>query len=330
MIEFTDKGIYCAKANVYIDPWVPVDKALITHAHSDHAYPGCQSYLATKLSESILRIRLGSEINLQTVSYGETIFINGVKFSFHPAGHIIGSAQIRIESDGEIWVVSGDYKLENDGISGNFEPVRCHSFITESTFALPIFKWKPQQQVYNEINEWWKKNKSEGKASILLGYPLGKSQRLLTNLDPSIEKIWTHGAVWNVNQALINDGAKLPDAPKITHDISKSDFEGSIILAPPSALTSPWIRKFKPYSSGLVSGWMALRGAKRRRPVDRGFILSDHADWSGLLQAIEATGAQKIVATHGYKSVFTRYLREKGFEAYEADTLWEGEVVEES
>jgi len=236
---------------------------------------------------------------------------------------------VRLEYKGEIWVVSGDYKTEDDGLSKAFEPVKCHTFITECTFGLPIFKWRPQEEIYKDINQWWSKNREDEKSSILLGYPLGKSQRLLYHLDRSIGRIMAHGSVWNINEALIQAGISLPHIDRVTPESKKEDFKQSLILAPPSALGSPWIKKFKPYSAANVSGWMNLRGAKRRKPVDRGFILSDHADWEGLLSAISATGASRVYATHGYKSAFSRYLRGLGLESHEADTLWEGEAAEE-
>ncbi|HEX8546612.1 MAG TPA: ligase-associated DNA damage response exonuclease, partial [Cytophagaceae bacterium] len=304
MLEFKDKGLYCPQANIYIDPWLPVDNALITHAHSDHSRRGSKRYLAHTQSASVMRLRLGSDIELQTIDYNKDIFINGVKISFHPAGHIIGSAQIRLEHKGEVWVVSGDYKTEYDGLSPAFEPVKCHAFITESTFGLPIYKWKPQEEIYKEINTWWAENSAAGLTSVLFGYPLGKIQRLLFHLDRSIGRVFAHGAVINVNEALINDGAPIPLVERVNLEANKKDFAGSIVLATPSALGTPWIRKFQPYSTGLASGWMNLRGAKRRRPVDRGFVLSDHADWPSLLQTIKDTEAEKIFVTHGYKSAF--------------------------
>lgn len=329
MLEFTDKGIYCPQAGIYIDPWIAVDKAVITHAHSDHTRFGCRHYLTHKLSAPILRLRLGN-INVQTLEYGESININGVNLSLHPAGHIIGSAQVRLEYNGEVWVVSGDYKTENDGISEAFEPIRCDAFVTESTFGLPIFKWRPQEEIYAEINAWWKENKELGKASVLMGYPLGKSQRLLFHLDRSIGKVLAHGSVWNTNEAFIAAGVNLPRIERVTLETSKDEFAGNIILAPPSALGSPWTRKFKPYSIAHVSGWMNLRGAKRRKPVDRGFVLSDHADWDGLLSAISATGASRVYVTHGYTSAFSLYLKEQGLDASEVETLWQGEVQSET
>ncbi len=316
--------MYCPQADVYIDPWQPVNKALITHAHSDHARWGNNYYLAHHNSAPILKLRLGEQINLQTVAYNQPIIMNGVTISLHPAGHIQGSAQVRLEYKGEVWVVSGDYKLENDGVCTPFEPVTCNAFITECTFGLPIFKWKPQSEIFSEVNDWWRENKSQGKATILFAYALGKAQRILKNVDSSIGKVYAHGSVANINEALIQVGAALPPIERVSSE-GKTDYAGSLILAPPSAINSPWLKKFKPYVTGNASGWMNLRGAKRRRPVDRGFVLSDHADWPDLLKAVAATGAEKVFATHGYQSAFSRYLAEKGYDAHEMQTLWEGE-----
>jgi putative mRNA 3-end processing factor len=329
LLEFKEKGLYCTQGDFYIDPWLPVPKAIITHAHSDHAKWGCKHYLSHYLSEPILRLRLGADISLQTLEYSEEIIINGVKVSLHPAGHIIGSAQVRLEYKGEIWVVSGDYKVEPDNISTPFEAVRCHTFITECTFGLPVFNWQAQDKVMDDVHTWWRKNKNEGKTSVLFGYPLGKTQRLLKNLDSEYGPILAHGAVWNVNEAFRNIDIDLPSIELITRETHPGKFDGAMILAPPSALGSLWMRRYKSAETAMVSGWMNLRGAKRRRPVDKGFVLSDHADWKGLLQAIKETGATKILATHGYKASFAKYLTEQGYDAYEVETLWEGEGLEE-
>lgn len=313
---------------MYIDPWQQVEKAIITHAHGDHARRGNRFYLAHHTAANVLRLRLGEHIHLETIGYNEPIYKNGVKISLHPAGHIYGSAQIRIEYKAEVWVISGDYKTEPDNISQSFESVKCHTFVTESTFGLPIYQWKPQTEVFNEINDWWRENQAGDKVSIIFGYSLGKAQRILCNLNNSIGKIFVHGAIWNTNQALHLDGAQLPEVTRVTKDINKEAYRGGIVIAPPSAMATPWIRKFQPYTTAAASGWMTLRGAKRRKALDRGFVLSDHADWHGLNKAIEATGAQRVFVTHGYKSAFARYLNEQGIEAYEADTLFEGESID--
>jgi len=321
LLEFTDKGIYCAQGRFYIDPWKPVDNAVITHAHADHAYIGNQHYLAHELSKEVLLYRLGP-INLQTVAYGEKVMKNGVQISLHPAGHVIGSAQIRVEYQGEVWVVSGDYKVEDDGISTPFEPVPCHHFISECTFGMPVYQWKPQASVFNDINNWWRINQEQNVATVLVGYSLGKAQRILQNLDISIGKVYTHGVIENTNEALRRNGVILNPTTRITPESSKEEVRKGIILAPPSSVGTPWMRRFLPYSFGYCSGWMAIRGAKRRRAADRGFVLSDHADWDGLISAIDATGCESVYLTHGYTATFARYLNEIGFDAHEVHTLY--------
>lgn len=321
LLEFTRKSIYCPQADVHIDPWKPVRYAIITHAHSDHARWGNEHYLAHKDSEAILRYRLGPDIALQTVEYGESFTINGVRFSLHPAGHMIGSAQVRVESKGEVWVASGDYKLEADGFAKPFELVKCHAFITESTFGLPIYKWKPQEHVFTEIADWISRNKDEGKASILMGYTLGKMQRILSNLQIA-EPVFAHGAVFNMNERLREAGFKLPALTLITRETDKKLIRRSLILAPTFSAGSTWIRKFAPYSLGYCSGWMMIRGAKNRRAIDQGFTLSDHADWNDLNSTVRATGAEKVYVTHGFTSAFSRWLNECGIYAEEVKTRY--------
>ncbi|MBS1524158.1 MAG: ligase-associated DNA damage response exonuclease [Bacteroidetes bacterium] len=328
LIEFTDKGIYCDAGDFYIDPWKPVDYAVITHAHSDHAYPGHLHYLAHHLSREVLLYRLGP-IDLQTVEYGEKIHRNGVEITLFPAGHVIGSAQVRVECKGEVWVVSGDYKVQHDGVCAAFEPVKCHHFISECTFGMPVYQWKPQGQVFSEINNWWRYNLENGLATVLVGYALGKSQRILQNLDLSLGKVYTHGVIENTNQALRNNGVGLNPTERITPETPREEIRKGIVLAPPSSVGTTWMRRFGPYSFGYCSGWMAIRGAKRRRAADRGFVLSDHADWDGLISAIDATGCEKVYLTHGYTATFARYLAEIGYDAHEVHTLYGDEEAEE-
>ncbi|WP_286967581.1 ligase-associated DNA damage response exonuclease [Flavobacterium sp. UBA4854] len=324
LLQFNDKGIYCQQADVYLDPWRPVKNAIITHGHSDHARWGHENYITHYSNIPIIKYRLG-EINVSGKDWNETFIINGVKFSFHPAGHIIGSAQIRVEYKGEIWVFTGDYKTEDDGISIPYEVVKCHSFITECTFGLPAFKWEPQADVMTDINNWWAENRAEGKTSILFGYSLGKAQRLLKNLDTSIGQIYTHGAIENMTN-IVRPQIDLPRTTRITLETKKEDLLGNIVIAPPSAHGSTWIRRMTPFVSGTASGWMAFRGARRRRAVDRGFVLSDHCDWTGLLESIKATGTERVICTHGYSDIFSRYLRELGYDARTANTQYEGET----
>ena len=326
LLVFNHKGIYCKQADVYLDPWKPVDKAIITHGHSDHSRWGHKKYITHHNNVPIINHRLG-EISVTGKKYNETFIINGVQFSLHPAGHIIGSSQVRVEYQGEVWVFTGDYKIENDGISTPFEPIKCHTFITECTFGLPAFNWTPQQNVYNNINNWWAENKAEGKTSVLFGYSLGKAQRLLHGLNPDIGKIYTHAAIENMNE-VIRSITPLQKTHRITKETTKQELKGNIVLAPPSTHGSPWIRKMVPFETGSASGWMAFRGARRRRAIDKGFVLSDHCDWNGLLTAIKATEATKVITTHGYTDIFSKYLRTLGYDARTKKTQYEGEPMD--
>ncbi len=326
LLRFTDKGIYCEAADVYLDPWKSVDKAIISHGHSDHSRWGHKQYITHHKNVPIVKHRLG-DINVSGKDWIETFTVNGVKFSLHPAGHIVGSSQIRVEHKGEIWVFTGDYKIENDGLAAPYEPVKCHTFITECTFGLPAFLWRPQSEVIQDINQWWTTNKANGQTSVLFGYTLGKAQRLLKHLDPSIGKIYTHGAVENMTEVL-RQTVTLPATERITRETKKEAIKGNIVLAPPSAHGSTWIRKLVPYVTATASGWMAFRGARRRRAIDKGFVLSDHCDWPGLLTAIKATGAEKVICTHGYTEIFSKYLREQGYDARTESTQFEGETSE--
>jgi putative mRNA 3-end processing factor len=318
LIELRNEGLFCPPGAFYIDPWRPVERAVITHAHADHARPGHARYLAVADSEQVLRTRLG-DIALQVIAYGEAIDINGVKVSLHPAGHVLGSSQVRVEYAGEVWVVSGDYKLEADATCAAFEAVRCHTFVTESTFALPIYRWAPPRTVFADINAWWDANAREGRASVLYGYAFGKAQRMLAGVDAGIGPIVCHGAVENLNRAYRATGVVLPHTASVT-EVTSNDLKRALIVAPPSAQGTPWLKRFGKYSDAFASGWMQLRGARRRRGVDRGFVLSDHADWPGLMQAIEATGAQRVIATHGYSNILVRWLQQKGMQASTFDT----------
>jgi putative mRNA 3-end processing factor len=274
-----------------------------------------------------MKHRLG-DISDQGLEYGEPFTVNGVRFSLHPAGHIPGAAQVRVEHKGEVWVVSGDYKLTDDGFSTPFEPVKCHTFITECTFGLPVFRWKDQKEVIAEINTWWKQNKEKGLTTVLIAYSLGKAQRLIANIDPSIGKIFTHGAIENMNEVIRAMGKELPETIRITRETPKEEFINELIIAPPSAVGSPWMKKFNPFSLGIASGWMALRGTRRRQAADRGFVLSDHADWDGLNKAIEMTGAERIITTHGYTDIFVEWLKSQGYQASIESTAFEGESVD--
>lgn len=315
LLEITDAGLYCPPGDFHIDPWAPVERAVLTHAHSDHAHPECRRYLAQRDGAALLRRRLGSEATLDLLAYGEPCKINGLEISFHPAGHILGSAQVRIEYEGEVVVLSGDYKREPDVTCAPFEPLPCDTFVTEATFALPIYRWRPQAEIFDEINAWWRRNREIERTSILFAYALGKAQRVLAGLDPQIGPIAAHGAVRLYLQPYLEAGVRLPPVGPATPEEAARLRGRGLILAPPSASGSPWLRKWGAVSTGFVSGWMQVRGTRRRRNVDRGFVLSDHADWDGLLDTVRATGAESIGVTHGYSLPLARYLREQGYNA---------------
>jgi len=325
LLTQTDRGLYCPAGDFYIDPWKPVDRAIVTHAHSDHARWGMGRYLLASPGLRVARLRLGEDAQIDTLDYGEPVVLNGVRVSLHPAGHILGSAQVRVEHQGRVWVVSGDYKTEADLTCAAYEPVRCHTFVTESTFGLPIYHWPSQESVYAEMNAWWRRNQEAGKASLILGYALGKTQRVLAGLDSSIGDIFLHGACVELTDAYRAEGVALPPT-KLVADAEKGyDWSKAMILAPPSAAGTPWVRRFGDHATAFVSGWMLIRGARRRRSVDKGFVLSDHVDWPSLLTAIGETGAEKVWVTHGYSASVVRYLSEQGLDAQVLATQWEGE-----
>ncbi|MGZ9046325.1 MAG: ligase-associated DNA damage response exonuclease [Telluria sp.] len=318
MVVVRKEGLYCVPGQFYIDPWRPVDRAIVTHAHGDHARVGHGHYLSAASGVDILKSRLG-EIHIEGLEYGQRIEHNGVTISLHPAGHVLGSAQIRMEHRGEVWVASGDYKVEPDRTCAPFEPVKCDTFITESTFGLPIYRWRPQQEIFDDINQWWRKNAEAGRCSVVFAYAFGKAQRILSGLDPSIGPIVCHGAAEPLNRVYRAGGVELPPTLMVT-DVDKAALKRAIVIAPPSAAGSPWMKRFGDYSDAFASGWMQLRGARRRRSVDRGFTLSDHADWPGLQRAIRETGAERVIVTHGYEAAMVRWLSEQGLEASAFET----------
>ena len=326
LLVFNDKGIYCAQAGVYIDPWRPVKKALITHGHADHSRSGHEDYLCSREAAPAIRHRI-PKARIQPIEFGAQIVENGVRFSFHPAGHILGSAQIRVEYKGEVWVVSGDYKLEDDGISGAYEMVPCEHFITESTFGLPVYDWEEQEAVYQQIRSWWHSNAAEGRTSVICAYSLGKAQRLLHGISEGPGLFLTHGAVEALNEVYRQQGISLPESIPAARVKDKETLGRALVICPPAAVGTPWFKRFVRPVVAMASGWMSIRGQKKRGGMDRGFVISDHADWKGLNQAVEASGADHVYVTHGFTDVFARYLREeKGLNAQTVRTLFEGET----
>ena len=347
-------GLYCPPGDFYIDPWRPVDRAVITHAHADHARSGHGHYLASARSAGVLRSRLPyrgyqflfkehliraygaggwrlgvlrsrlGAITLQPLAYGEVVEHRGVRISLHPAGHVLGSSQVRLEHGGRVWVASGDYFAtaaagapgDEDNLTCEpFEPVRCDCFITESTFGLPVYRWRPQREVYADINAWWSANAEAGRASLLLGYSFGKAQRLLAGVDPGIGPIVVHDAIAPLNAAYRAAGVQLPVTQPVAALADRALRQRALVLAPPAVRGSAWVRQLGDCSDAFASGWMQLRGGRRRQGLDRGFALSDHADWPGLQRAITATGASRVIVTHGEEAVMVRWLRQQGLQA---------------
>lgn len=308
LLTVAKEGLYCPAGGFYIDPWKKVDRAVITHGHSDHARGGHGSYLCAEPGLGILKTRLGKNLPVTGQPYGKVADINGVKVSFYPAGHVLGSAQVRVEHMGEVWVASGDYKLDDDGISGAFEPVKCHTFITESTFGLPIYRWPSQDAVAGEINEWWQANQKVGISSVIYTYSLGKAQRIQHAVDSSIGPIFAYHTIATMNAAYAAEGVQLPA-------VSETEVDGpGLIIAPPSADDSEWLRRFGECRTAFASGWMRVR-KRRWGDYDKGFVMSDHVDWPGMLSAIEQSEAERILVTHGYSAQAVRYLREDGWDA---------------
>jgi putative mRNA 3-end processing factor len=329
LLQMTDAGFYCPAGEFHIDPWRPVPRAVITHAHGDHARPGNGAYLAAGAGASLLRARVGDEATIDTLRYGEVRRVGAVELSLHPAGHVLGSAQVRLAHAGRTVVVAGDYKLAADPTCAAFEPVRADVFVTESTFGLPVYRWDAPHATLAEILGWWSDNRATGRASVLFAYALGKAQRVLLGLAQLAGTlpgpVYVHGAVARIDAAYRAAGVALPAARRVADLPAGTGFADALILAPPSARGSTWLRRFEPCSTAFASGWMALRGTRRRAALDRGFAFSDHADWPALGTAIEASGAREVWVTHGYRDELARWLAERGYDARPVETPFEGE-----
>ena len=328
MIEVREAGLYCPRGRFHIDPWKPVPHALITHGHGDHARPGNERVVAAKPGLKILEKRL-PEARLRGVDYREELTFRGVKVSFHPAGHVLGSAQIRLEHEGEVWVVTGDYKRALDPTCAPFEPVQCDVLITEATFALPIYRWRDPREVARDIAQWWRDNAQADRASLLYAYILGKSQRILAELaridDLPERVVYTHGATEKMVAIYRDAGVTMLDTKLVADEPKGTKWKGRLVLAPPSVRRSPWVRKFGKHETAFASGWMQVRGTRRGRGLSRGFVLSDHADWPALLRTIEESGARRVLCTHGFADPLARHLRERGVDAVALETQFDGE-----
>jgi putative mRNA 3-end processing factor len=325
LVTLRPEGLYCAAGDFFIDPWRAVDRAVITHAHADHARTGHRHVLATAQSEAVLRCRLGAGLPLQPLAYGEVVQHRGVRISLHPAGHVLGSAQVRLEHGGQVWVASGDYFVsgfdERNPTCLPFEPLRCDCFITESTFGLPIYRWRPQAEVLAEIDAWWRANAAAGRASVLQAYSLGKAQRLLAGVDAGIGPIVVHASVAAINEAYRASGVPLPATLRLDDALDDAVLRRALVIAPPMAQSG---RPLGEHRVAFASGWMQLRSARRRPGLDRGFVLSDHADWPGLQRAIVASGAERVIVTHGQEAELVRWLVEQGLRAESFRTVFGG------
>lgn len=328
MLRETARGLYCPAGDFYVDPWQPVDRALITHAHGDHARPGSAAYLCTHATAALLRRRLGADIAVESLEYGTSLRLNDAIVSFHPAGHVLGSAQIRVQGAEGVWVVGGDYKRAPDPTCAAFEPVPCDTFITESTFGLPIYRWDDTAVVVRDILDWWGSNRQAGKASVIFCYTLGKAQRLIAELGAHGDRpLYAHGMLFGMLDVYRDAGVTLPEVLPVIEKTrrSRQSLAGELVLAPLSARGTPWMRRLGTHSDAFASGLMRVRGVRRQRAYDRGFVLSDHADWPALLDTIRETGASRVLATHGHAEPLARYLQAQGLESGVIRTAWEGE-----
>lgn len=341
MLRVNECGLFCERGGFYVDPWKPVPLALITHAHSDHARWGSQHYVCSERGLKLTQHRLRDETQsgvqikqnpqaanskIEALPWGKKQKFGDVTVSFHPAGHILGSAQIRVECDGEVWVVSGDFKRNDDPSCDPFEVVPCDVFITEATFALPIYRWQTGEEIAQDIFDWWQLNASEGRPSLLLCYSLGKAQRVLAELTRLTDKtVFVHGAVESLTKIYREEGIKMLPTKSPAEMDKKYDFSQDLIIAPPSAYRSTWMKRFKGVDTAFASGWMRVRGNRRRKGFDKGFVLSDHADFFDLVRTAKETGAKKVLATHGYSETLVRHLKEIGIPAEPLKTHY-GEV----
>ena len=333
LVKFTNKGIYCIPGKFYLDPWLPVDFAIISHGHADHARWGMKHYLCQTDSKAILKHRLGHDINIETLDYNSPKMVNGVQVSFFPAGHVIGSAQIRLEYKGFVVVFTGDYKVTDDHLTIPYEPVKCHEFITESTFGMPIYNWLSESEIQKQMQNWVYNNQQHNRTSVFIGYSLGKAQRIMKLVD-GVDKIYVHSAIHNLNVAIEGSGISLPKTELLNYDFKKEDLQNKIVIMPPALLGSKLLKKIPNAATAICSGWMQVRGNRRWQAVDAGFAVSDHADWNGLLSAVKATEAEKVYVTHGSQATFSKYLNEIGIPSAEVKTEYgsdeeDKEVVKE-
>lgn len=311
-LKVLQQGLFCSSGDFFIDAWSPVPVCIVTHAHGDHAYAGHGLYIGTEETLKIVKQRISKDLPTQTLSYGQKIKLGNCWISLHPAGHILGSSQIRIETGNCITVISGDYKRAPDDTCLPFEVVECDIFVTESTFALPIYRWPSNEEVFQQVISWWRENSAQNHPSILFCYALGKAQRLMSLLALQNEKnVYLHGAIFSITRLYEQMGISMIPFVPASDSAKGKDFSQDLILAPPSAMGTAWMKRFPGCRTAFASGWMEVRGTRRRKALDRGFVLSDHADWNALLRTIEESKAKVVLTTHGNSATLARYLREE-------------------
>ncbi len=326
MLHATAEGLFCAAGAFHVDPDGAVDLAILTHAHADHARPGAARYVCAAPGVPALRHRLGPGVVIDSWAYGERHQVGAVEVSLHPAGHVAGSAQVRVHDGRETWVISGDYKRQADPTCAPFEVVPCDTFVSEATFALPIYRWPEVDEVVADLAAWIAGNRDARRPTVLYAYSLGKAQRVLALLADRVpEPILVHGAVAVMVEAYRAAGITLPAVEAVLEGTRGAATRGRVVIAPPSAMNTPWLKRFPDAATAMLSGWMRVRGARRWKGVDRGFVLSDHADWPALLDTVAATGARRVLATHGYADVLARACAERGLEAGVIDARVHGE-----
>lgn len=325
----TREGLWCEAGGFHVDPWRPVPLAVVTHAHADHATPGCGRYLASQNTLDVMRVRFSADLDGEVIDWGTSRSLGGCSVSLHPAGHVLGSSQVRIAHRDEVWCVTGDYKCDADSSCEPFELVPCDTILSECTFGLPVYRWRDPADVFAEMNAWWRSNAERGRTTVFLAYAFGKAQRILSGLDPDIGPIGIHGSLVGPTEVYRTAGIDLPATVRANRDSAEELRGGGAIICPPSATGTPWIRRFNGPDGlrlGFVSGWMQVRGRRRWQSVDRGFVLSDHADWNALNDTILGCGARRIGLTHGSTEVLARHLRERHqLETFEVATRYVGE-----
>jgi putative mRNA 3-end processing factor len=324
LIGLSDRGLYCEVGGFHIDPHRAVNVAVITHAHSDHARRGSGIYYCAQTSVRLLHARLGKKIQVVGVPYGETFRLGGAELSFHPAGHILGSAQVRVRAGGETWVASGDYKRDPDPSCEPFEVVRCDTFITEATFGTPKYLWPKDCSHGRDIYNWWQRNARQGLNTVVFGYSLGKAQRILAELEPFAQKpVIIHETMAEITQCYRDEGRKLAPTVVFGEFAQSASLQGELILAPPSAMDL-WSSRIGRYVTAFASGWMQGSGGYGRGSYDHGFVLSDHADWEDLNRTIDDSGALRVFVQHR-AGALVRALRSRGIDAHPETALASGE-----